>query len=642
MTILEKYNSAKKFTKVCPKQKAIFKWWKTIKVKPPLGCDTETTGLRFGLPTYLGIQSAKKGDPIIVQEKQDVVVFGISLAVEKNGIVNLFWGRVGSPLYRDILKLLKVKGTKAFHNARYDIRACEVSGIKLAGELECTYTMSRIYWDRRKKHSLQKLGEILCPELSDWELPIQDELKRLQREYKKEGYDKDYVNFSFIDDKMMSEYAMTDAFMALMLYQYLHPTIDNDFHELYEREKQVLHIINKVEKRGLAFDIPKAKVKLRTLEAKMRGCEKRICSLVGEHNLNSPIQVLTSLIASGVPRKMLILKGKLTTGADVLRRALHQLPAKKKTPKKYIENLLLYRSYAKTVGTYLKPLIERASLRDGIIYCSINPADSRTGRMASRDPNLQNIPEPVKRQTGQSNPVRSCFIVRPGYVNYYFDYSQFEMVIFGLYAQEELILDSYNRGEDIHGNMAAYIYGKKYNKQQRDLVKNLSYGKIYGLGVRTMALMYNMSEAEAKDYLKQYDREFPAIREFQYLCKEELQQYGYVIDWFGKRYHVPVPQAYKAVNCLVQGSCASIFKIALVNIDEVLDREDEHILLPVHDEFQIEGHPYSRQDERLFIDSVVGCMIGVPEVVDKDLTLKVDVSKSTTNWAEKERVKNRK
>lgn len=645
MTILEKYNSAQWHTQLNAKSQAVLTWYKKKKNKPVLGSDTETTGVRFGLPTYLATQDTKNNDKILsVKKVPDVKVFGLSLAIEKLNVVHLFWGRLGSPLYREMLKLFKAAGTKTFHNARYDIRACEVSNIPLNGELECTYTMSRIYWDRRKKHSLQKLGEILCPELSDWEEPIGQFFGKGGKPKKKlidmyPDADPDWLNYSFIPNIIITPYAMTDAFMALMVYRHLERYMENDFHELYSREKEVFHIINEVEKRGLAFDIPKAKRQSKLLKAKMNKCLKKMFDLVGEHNPESWQQVLKCLLASGVTKRMLTLKGKLTTDVNVLRRVLVQLPVVKKTPRKYIKNLLEYRSYTKTVGTYLDPLVRRAEQTGGVIYCSINPADTRTGRMASRDPNLQNIPtlNPRRGRTaGGLNPVRSCFIVREGYTNYYFDYSQMELVIFGLLAQEQRILDAYEDGVDLHGYMASFMYGKKYTKQQRDLTKDTTYGKIYGLGVRGMSLMYGMSEAEAKKALHQYDKEFPSIRDFQYQCKDELRTFGYVEDWFGRRYHVPVGRAYVAVSAIVSGTCASIFKIALIAVDKYLSNKYSRIILPVHDEIQIERPNDSWRN--IFIQDITEKMTNINETLDRGLRLRVDVSKSTTNWAEKKKM----
>ena len=154
-------------------------------------------------------------------------------------------------------------------------------------------------------------------------------------------------------------------------------------------------------------------------------------------------------------------------------------------------------------------------------------------------------------------------------------------------------------------------------------------------------LMQNedMTEAEANDTLKEYDRRFNTISKFMWQCRNELIQYGYVEDWFGKRYHIPVGQAYKAVNALVQGTCASLFKQALVQVSKILIPEKEHILLPIHDEIQIEVGPvHNTKIEKYFCKRVIDKMVNLKQTDDRDLALRVDVAKSTTNWSEKEKV----
>lgn len=411
-----------------------------------------------------------------------------------------------------------------------------------------------------------------------------------------------------------------------------------DFRELYEREKQVFHIINKIEQRGLAFDAAKAELEARKLQAKMNGCLARIYKVAGEHNVNSPKQVLAALLDLRISRKMLTYKGKLTTEADILVRTRGQL-SKDSQAAKYINGLLEYRSYTKTVGTYLEPLARKARLNKGIVLCSINPTDARTGRMASRDPDLQNIPEIIHRKTGRPSPVRSCFICREGYNNYYFDYKQMEMALFGLYTGERVILDAYENKEDIHSEMASYIYGKDYTNEQRGLTKNINFGIIFGMGFRAMSLIYGMKERQAKEHIQYYNRKFPSIRKFQDDCEWTLRQQGYVEDWFGRRYHIPVGQAYKAVNALVQGGCAQIFKIALIQLDAFLNSKSCRIILPVHDEFQVESRIWKYMGTELsFIHRVIAHMTCIEQLEERGLKLQVDVSKTSTNWAEKKKI----
>ena len=633
--IVNLFKNATRITKAGRESRHLFSQWLKIPVKKRLMVfDTETTGVIFDEPT------------ILLHKDQEIscpgpVIFGISLALEIGEQIVLVWARMDTKLYTDVCSLLNKPSIKVAHNARYDIRMCEGEDIKIRGKVDCTYTMARIVYDRRRKHSLQKLTEIWCPELSDWEVEVKAEFTRIQTRSTRSGNPTGYTNYSFIPDKLVGPYSITDSFMTLMGYRILWPTIEENFSELYEREKKVYYKVNKIESYGMAFDAPKARRSAKNPMREMDKSCKEMNQIAGrEFNPRSPQQVVAILKEISVPVKDLTLKGKVTTVADVLNRALRR--TKKTKVKKFIPELLNYRSHIKIVNTYLNPLAERAERNDGVVYTSINPADTRTGRMMSRSPDLLNIPEPVVRKSGHINPVRECFVCRPGCHIYYFDISNQEMALFGLYTGSDLILDTYAKGGDIHGKMASYLYGKNYTDRERGLTKNNNFGIIYGMGIRGMALMYGLEESEAKKNMSIYLREFPFVKDFQEQCKDELYSQGYVEDYFGKRYHIPVGEAYKAVNALVQGGSAQSFKIGFLNVDDnylpTLDWE-ANIILPVYDELQIESKIIrSRNREREFIHTLPEFMVDVPQLTSRGLKFRVDVKKSTTNWAEKEKL----
>jgi DNA polymerase-1 len=339
-------------------------------------------------------------------------------------------------------------------------------------------------------------------------------------------------------------------------------------------------------------------------------------------NPNSPAQVVEYLLLLGVTTKEITNKGKITTEHSVLEKLLQT--TNKQKAKDFIESLFEYRNLKKISGTYLGPLSKRAKDNNGIVCCTINPTDSRTGRPASRNPNLLNIPEPKIRSTKKTNPVRECFVPREGFANYYFDYEQMEMAIFGLMAGDQRIVKGYKEGEDLHDYMARIVWKDKYNEDPkfwRGVTKNINFGIIYGMGIRKMALTYGMSESDAKKYYKIYMQEFPKAKKFQEECERLLKKYGYVEDDFERRYSIPVGQAYKAVNALVQGSCAQIFKIALLKVQKYLDVlpkrrvYESHILLTVYDEVQMESRIWRHQKhEKDLCREVARQMTDIPQL----------------------------
>jgi len=631
--IVQLYKQAIRITKWDKQAARLFTQWKAEPAATRLLiADTETTGVIFHEPTILKHGSIEIACP-------GPVIFGISLCLEIQGEPVLVWARMETNLYAEVVKLIQYAGIKAAHNARYDIRMFQEENIRIAGQIECTQTMSRIIYDRRMKHSLQSLVEVWCPELSDWEVAVKSEFTRIQTRSTRAGNPKGYTNYSFIPDELVCPYSMTDSFMTWVGYRIMWPIIESTFLEVYERERKTYYIINEVEKRGIAYDYRKSDRLAAYPRDEMKKSREKMFDLAGEFNPNYPKGVIDTLIRIGVPEKDLILKGKRTSDAAVIKRAAKR--SKSKRVRAFVPELLNYRSHSTIVGTFLGPLADRARQNDGIVYTQINPADTVTSRMTSRKPDLQNIPVPVVRKTGHDNPVRSCFVPRKGCAIYYPDYSQMEVAVFGLYADEDRILDAYEKGEDIHGRMASYIHGEDYTDLQRDRTKSVTFGKIYGLGIRAMALMYEMTEEEARACSRNYDNEFPSIRGFQDRCESELKQYGYVQDLFGRRSHVPVGEAYKAVNCYVQGGCAQTFKIGLIGVDSFLKTAtwDTYIILPVHDEIQIESKIMSKKNEQWLCHNVVQQMTRIPQLTDRGLTLRVDVKKTITNWAEKTEVK---
>lgn len=185
----------------------------------PIAFDTETTSEEFNKVSYLLSHRICNGKEIkVCLPYQRPYVFGISMAMMVQNRVHLLWARYNTEIFKTALSIIKKSYWKVAHNARYDIRVLEEGKYKVGGDVECTYTMSRIYWDRRMKHSLKALAEFLCPELSNWNEPIKEEMSRLKREYR--GH-KVNPNFSFISDIIMSKYSMLDSFWALILWMYL-------------------------------------------------------------------------------------------------------------------------------------------------------------------------------------------------------------------------------------------------------------------------------------------------------------------------------------------------------------------------------------------------------------------------------------
>jgi len=606
------------------------------KKKEIVAADTETTSLLFHTPSVLHDDNDRIVD--------NPFPFGLTLAFPHRDRLILVWGRYGTDLYKACMDVFASDCMKAWHNSKYDLRVCKTNGIEVNGVQLCTLTMSRIYWDRRKSHSLQALSEFICPGISDWEEGLKKELTKLRRQWSKKkdewnpawtGDPKEYVNYSFLPDRMIGEYSQTDVFVVWQLFKKLSPYMCEEYASIFDREMAVTHVVTKIEEAGMGFDAKRGRAELKKLLPKIK-LKRRILEELSSPDFTlGPKRILEALRFLGVKSKQLKAKGKETTNVDVLNQAVRDGVPKR--AERFIKVLLDYRAYNKIANTYLKPLTEQAERTGGTVYTTINPTDSRTGRPASRDPNLLNIPNQDVKQRGRQNKVRDCFVPRsskkykfpkiilPVYDElqiewngaiYYFDVSQQEMAMFLSYAGADDMLRAYFDGADLHQHMADLL-GRP---EKRKIIKNQNFGVIYGLGIRAMAASQNLSIEQAKKEMKIYNEEFPFIYELQERLKDELGFYKYVQDYFGKPYHVPYGQAYKAVNAIVQGGCAQAFKQGLLQVDELLEKK-------------------KRKSEKQFCQETIRAMSEVKELMGVGLRFRVDVKKTTTNWTEKKKLK---
>jgi DNA polymerase-1 len=589
--------------------------------------DTETTSATWGVPQAYGD---------IVGDYP--IVFGISACVPGPDGLHLLWGRRGTSMFDWMRKRLSHEYPKVAHNARFDKRACEDQGIIIGPTLGDTLTMARIVWDRRRKFDLQTLCEMLVPEVSDWCTPVQKSLLKLGHAFKKSGAPRK-PNYSDVPDSIMGPYSMTDSFVCYMLNLRLWPIIHKDYAELYAREMAVIDRVVDIERVGIPFNAKQARIEANELTRKIRLRKAVIIAKSGVRgfNPNAPAKVMAAVRKMGVSKALLVYKGVASTNAKVLEKLVDS-KIDKLSPQAaaFIHSLLTYRALTKIRGTYLRPLARRAELAGGRVYCSINPTNSRTGRMSSSDPNLQNIPR-AKEPDQPGYAVKRCVEVPEGYEFWYFDVEAFEFAVFGLIAGERTILDAYAAGEDLHLAMAKRVFGEERAADMRQATKTLDFAIIYGSGDKQVATQLKYTVEQAAELRAMYYAMFPAIPRFIKYCNMQLRRHGYVEDYFGKRYHIEHGMGYKGVNALVQGGCAQAFKIGLLNVPIRYVKSPKcKLFLPVHDEAQFMRRITDNSLTEQFVGDIVGAMQDVPQFTSRGLTLRIDVKRATTSWAEKQ------
>jgi DNA polymerase-1 len=650
-----------KITEAGTEQRRIFKWWAEHNSDPVSECmawDTETTGLTFGMPTVL---RTPDGD----LEKKDIVPFGFSLCIPYKDKLATVWARhTNVKLWNEVENLLLVPGQKVGHNIRYDLKVCAANKIKVAGVNNDTLTMARLHWNRRQKFDLKNLTSLVAPEFDGYEDELKAIMRNLKSSYTRSGYPKGYVNYSFIDDDVIGKYAQLDAFITWLLNACLRPQIEEKHWDIYKRERAVMNVVKGIERRGLFFDVERAKHESKEIGKQIPKLKKQLIKIAGvDFNPASPKQLQKVVIKNlGVDKKLLWdgKKKKVTTGKEQLLKTRIKIMENKRFFD-FVETLLELRAYSKLNGTYLKPLIKRAQHTGGIIYFNLNPTDTRTGRMASNDPNLQNIPRPTDKDNKEKhNPVRSCFRSRKGYHTFYVDYSQMEMWITAIETGDERMLAALLSGADIHASVAAEIYGdeaiddsgeeyliyldgKKYkakiSKDKRFKCKAVNFGIIYGMGFKALAVQIKSPEVEAFDLRKNYLRTYSGINRHNAENKKALCKYGYVTDMFGKRYDIEISGSYKALNAQVQGGCAQITKMALLKINKYFKsfpkKYRPHLLNVIHDEIVFEVPDCAKKFWPEILYNVERMMVRVPELLKRGITLMCDGKMTNVDWESK-------
>lgn len=327
------------------------------------------------------------------------------------------------------------------------------------------------------------------------------------------------------------------------------------------------------------------------LEERIAAAEKEIYSLVGyEFNLNSPKQLGVALFEDlGLPARKKTKSG-YSTSAEVLEELRDAHPA--------VSLLLNYRSLAKLKSTYCDGLL-KAIEQDGRIRSTFNQTETRTGRISSLEPNLQNIP--VRQEEGRR--LRRFFTAREGYVLCDADYSQIELRVLAHISGDKVMQDAFNQGVDIHTVTAAQVFGiptEMVTPIMRTRAKAVNFGIVYGIGAHSLSKDIGVSYKEASQYIKGYLATYPQVDAYMKEVIENAKEKGFITTLFGRRRYLPELSSSNGMmrafgervarNAPIQGTAADIIKIAMIRVRDRLkaERLDARLILQVHDELIVE------------------------------------------------------
>lgn len=356
-------------------------------------------------------------------------------------------------------------------------------------------------------------------------------------------------------------------------------------------EMPLAKVLGSMEKIGFLVDVSGLADMGRELGLRIEEITAEIYGLVGyEFNLNSPKQLGEALFEKlGLPAKKKTKSG-YSTSAEVLEGLRDAHPA--------VDLLLQYRRLAKLKSTYCDGLAACVS-EDGRIHSTFNQTETRTGRISSLEPNLQNIP--VRTEEGRK--LREYFTAEDGYVLCDADYSQIELRVLASIANDENMINAFKSGVDIHTVTASQVFGMPVNMVtpvMRSRAKAVNFGIVYGIGAFSLSKDIGVTRAEADKYIKSYLAAYPSIASYMEKVIREAKQNGYVSTYFGRRRYLPELSSSNGMlrafgervarNAPIQGTAADIIKIAMIRVFERLKKEipDSRLILQVHDELIVE------------------------------------------------------
>ena len=360
---------------------------------------------------------------------------------------------------------------------------------------------------------------------------------------------------------------------------------------LTEVEQPLSLVLASMENEGVAVDRQGITLFGQQLSARIAELQQSIWEQVGyEFNLNSPKQLGKALFEDlGLPAGKKTKSG-YSTNAEVL--------DKLRTAHPVVAQLLEYRTLTKLNGTYCEGLLKVID-PDGRIRSVFNQTETRTGRISSSEPNLQNIP--VRSELGRQ--MRRFFVARPDWVLCDADYSQIELRVLAHMAAEPTMCEAFNTGEDIHRSTAAQVFGvapEAVTPEMRSGAKAVNFGIIYGIGAHSLAEDLGISYGEAKEYIQRYLHHFGAVSAFMERLIAEATERGYGATLLGRRRPLPELKAGNAMtrhfgervarNMPIQGTAADIIKIAMVRVHRRLEQEglQARLILQIHDELMVE------------------------------------------------------
>jgi DNA polymerase-1 len=545
-------------------------WLKKMLAAERVCVDTETTGLEIMTAQLVGISFA------ITPHEATYLPLG-----------HVYPGapeQIGCDAALRILKpwLESAQHKKLGQNLKYDAHVFANHGIQLAGIAEDTLLQSYVL-ESHKPHDMDNLAlrHLNVKTISYTEVV---------------GKGAKQLCFDQVDLDIATRYAAEDADITLQLHQCLEPQIaaQQGLQYVYRNiELPTMRVLIIMERNGVLLDSALLQVQSRELGEKLIALEAQAHEAAGQpFNLNSPKQLREILFDKlQLPVKKKTPSGDPSTDEEVLQELALDYPLPK--------ILLDYRGLAKLKSTYTDKLPLSVNRATGRVHTSYSQAVAVTGRLASNDPNLQNIP--IRNAEGRR--IREAFVAPPGSRIVSADYSQIELRIMAHLSGDAGLLQAFANNEDIHRATAAEIFmiaRGEVSSEQRRYAKVINFGLIYGMSAFGLAKQLGIERSAATAYIERYFARYPGVKNYMDSTREQAKQQGYVETVFGRRLWLPNIKSSNAmqrqgseraaINAPMQGTAADLIKLAMIAVQSWLEQEKlaTKLIMQVHDELVLE------------------------------------------------------
>lgn len=611
----------------------LFDTFKTIREVPHTYTLANTTSLQDELFKQLAAQKSFCFDIETTSlDRHSAKLLGIAFSWKAH---EAWYLPFSENILTEIKAVLHSPAEKIGHNLKYDLSVLHSHGIEVSGPYFDTMLADALAVPERR-HSMDYLSEILLGytpvKLADIAKPVSiiseqgsDDLFAFAEKAKPSKE----LDIAAIPLETLAEYAAEDADVTFQLAEKLRPLLiqtgqDKIFSEI---EAPLLPVLVRMEMEGIAIDLGALKTIGDDLQLTIDQLAKSIQAHAGTpFNIASPKQLGQILFdhLKLLDKAKKTKTGQYKTDEQTLSTLLGIHPI--------IEEILEYREAAKLKSTYLDALPNHIAPETGRIHTHFHQLVAGTGRLASSDPNLQNIP--VRSAAGRK--IRQAFVSRKGFTLLSCDYSQIELRVMAALACDPTMISAFQDGADIHTITAAKVHGvtpEEVTREMRSGAKMVNFGIIYGISAFGLSQRLAIPRNEAAEIIDAYFREYPAIKEYMDRTIAESRDKGYAETLSGRRRHYPDLNSSNvglrqnaeraAINMPIQGTSADMIKIAMIRIDELLRKKpyQTKMLLQVHDELVFDLHP---DEEAELVPKIIHLMEtalhlphGVPILVEK-------------------------